>query len=64
MWLGLAVSSLVQSVRVVGIHGRSGPPRVLCNAEQPHFPSQRNTGRIREQIDRLSSAGTFFGVEE
>ena len=30
LWLGLAVSfSLVQSVKVVGIRGRSGPPQVV-----------------------------------
>ena len=55
---------LVQSVRVVGIRRRAGPPRLLSNAEQPHFPSRRNTNRIREQIGRLGIAGTSFGAGE
>ena len=48
----------------MSIRKRSGLPRILPDEELPHFFSRRNTGRIREQIDRLGSAGIFFGVEE
>ena len=39
MWLGLAMTYFlfVQSVRVVGIHQRSGPPRILPDEELSHF---------------------------
>ena len=36
----------------------------LSNAEQPHFPQRRDTGRIRGEIGRLGSAGILFRVEE
>ena len=61
--LALACFLLCRAARVVGIRGRPGPPRLLSNAEQPHFPSRRNTNCIREQIGRLGIAGTSFGVE-
>ena len=63
-WTGNVLFPFVQSVRVLGIRKRSGPPRILPDEELSHRSARRNTGHIREQIDRLGGAGNFFGVEE
>ena len=67
MWLGLAVAvSYVLWCRASEMWAYPKGqvhPEFLPDAELPCFLSRRSAGELREQIDRHSRAGNFFGVE-